>query len=104
MDSVSSLGEIEAVATRHESVKAFCAAVKEIGGAQNLVGYYTTKDGAALDAEALRAFMSESLTEFMVPSVIMPLKEMPLTPNGKDRPPGVACAGGCRCRDSETGG
>ncbi len=77
------LGEIEAVATRHEAVKAFCAVVKEIGGAQNLVGYYTTKDGAALDAEALRAFMSESLTEFMVPSVIMPLKEMPLTPNGK---------------------
>lgn len=59
------LGEIEAVATSHPSIKAFVAAVKEFGGMENLVGYYTVKDGAELSHDELREFMSQSLTEFI---------------------------------------
>lgn len=77
------LGEIESVAASHPAVKVFVAAVKEIGGVENLAGYYTVKDGAVLDPEVLKIFMSESLTEFMVPSVLMKLDSIPLTPNGK---------------------
>lgn len=77
------LGEIEAVATRHEAVRQFVAAVKSIGGNDQLVGYYTVKDGKEVSAEDLRAFMSENLTEFMVPATIMQLDKMPMTSNGK---------------------
>ncbi len=77
------LGEIEAVATAHPTVKTFVASVKEFGGMENLIGYYTVKDGESLTADTLREFMSQSLTEFMVPQVIMQLDTMPLTPNGK---------------------
>lgn len=77
------LGEIEAVATRHEAVRQFVAAVKSIGGNDQLVGYYTTKEGKEVSSEELRVFMSEHLTEFMVPSTLMQLDKMPMTSNGK---------------------
>ena len=77
------LGEIEAVASRHPSVKSFVAAVKEIGGMENLAGYYVAKEGCDLTPDQLRDFMAGELTEFMIPSVIIPLDSMPLTPNGK---------------------
>lgn len=77
------LGEIEAVASRHPAVKSFVAAVKEIGGMENLAGYYVTREGAELPADELREFMAGELTEFMIPSVLIELDSMPLTPNGK---------------------
>ncbi len=77
------LGEIEAVAASHPDVASFTAAVKEIGGAGNLVGYFTVREGRELTADDLREYMAGELTEFMVPAVIMKLDSMPLTPNGK---------------------
>lgn len=77
------LGEIEAVATRHEAVRQFVAAVKSIGGNDQLVGYYSVKDGMELEPEELRDFMSADLTEFMIPATVMRLDKMPMTPNGK---------------------
>lgn len=77
------LGEIEAVAASHPDVASFTAVVKEIGGAGNLVGYFTVRDGKELSGEALREYMAGELTEFMLPAVIMKLDSMPLTPNGK---------------------
>ena len=77
------LGEIEAVATRHDAVRQFAAAVKTVGGNEQLVGYFSLKDGQNLTADQLREFMSGQLTEFMIPTVMMQLDELPLTPNGK---------------------
>ena len=36
-----------------------------------------------IDQEALRSFLAEELTDYMVPTAYMQLDEMPLTPNGK---------------------
>lgn len=77
------LGEIEAVATRHEAVKQFAAAVKNISGNEQLVGYYSVKDGFTLAEDELREHMSHGLTEFMIPSILVKLDSLPLTPNGK---------------------
>ena len=77
------LGEIEAVATRHDAVRQFAAAVKTVGGNEQLVGYFSLKDGQSLTADQLRDFMSGKLTEFMIPTGMMQLDELPLTPNGK---------------------
>ncbi|MBQ4482817.1 MAG: amino acid adenylation domain-containing protein, partial [Lachnospiraceae bacterium] len=71
------LGEIESRASAFEGVKTAAAEVKR----DNLVLYYVSEN--ELDNDALKAFLSESLTEYMVPSVYMRLPEMPMTPNGK---------------------
>lgn len=77
------LGEIEAVATRHPAIRQFVAAVKSVGGNDQLIGYYSVKDGADVSPEELNDFMSTDLTEFMIPSALMKLDKLPMTPNGK---------------------
>lgn len=77
------LGEIEAVATRHPSVRQFAAAVKSVGGNDQLVGYYSVKDGSDVSPQELRDFMSEDLTEFMIPAAVMKLDKLPMNQNGK---------------------
>lgn len=77
------LGEIEAVATRHEAVRQFAAAVKNVGGNDQLVGYYSVKDGKDVSPEELRDFMASDLTEFMIPAAVMKLDSLPLNQNGK---------------------
>lgn len=48
---------------------------------QRLVAYYTVKSAA--EAPELRAFLKQTLPEYMVPALFIKLKELPLTPNGK---------------------
>ena len=72
------LGEIEARAAMFEGISMVAA---EVWQGQTLCLYYSaTKD---IDKSALRAFLAETLTEYMVPTAYMQLDEMPLTPNGK---------------------
>lgn len=75
------LGEIEAVAAKYDGVRQVVVDVKEVNGAQHLCCYYVAD--AAIDEEALKAYLGENLTEFMVPSQYIPLDKLPLTPNGK---------------------
>lgn len=51
-----------------------------IRGTQHLA-YYTA--GKALDIDALKIFLAETLTAFMIPTAFMQLDSLPLTPNGK---------------------
>ena len=75
------LGEIETVIGQYEGIKMESVQVKEIGGVQHLCAYYTAD--RYIDKDALRSFLSEELTDYMVPTSYMQLSEMPLTPNGK---------------------
>ena len=68
------LGEIQAALAAHPSVQHAVVIVRD----KRLVGYVV----ATSDAD-LRAYLAESLPEFMVPSTIVPLDSLPLTPNGK---------------------
>lgn len=77
------LGEIEAVATRHPAIRQFVAAVKSVGGNEQLIGYYSVKEGSDISPEELREFMSDDLTEFMIPTAIIKLDRLPLNQNGK---------------------
>ncbi|HEY2235877.1 MAG TPA: amino acid adenylation domain-containing protein, partial [Candidatus Angelobacter sp.] len=83
------LGEIEARLAKHPAVReAFVVAREERPGDKRLVAYYTTslKDGPEANVpseEQLRAYLSTSLPEYMVPSAFMALEAWPLTPNGK---------------------
>ncbi|MCM2391921.1 AMP-binding enzyme, partial [Streptomyces albipurpureus] len=81
------LGEIENVLTEHPDVAQAAVIVREkTRGDQRLIAY-VVRDGeadpAGPDIEALTDRLREHLPEYMVPSAIVPLAELPTTPSGK---------------------
>jgi natural product biosynthesis luciferase-like monooxygenase protein/amino acid adenylation domain-containing protein len=78
------LGEIEAALKAHPGVADAVVAAREDGaGGLRLVGYTIAAAGQTVSAEALRAKLSETLPEYMVPGAFVALDAFPLTPNGK---------------------
>ena len=75
------LGEIENVMLRVEGMKKVVIMIRQIGGKEHLCAYYTA-DREIAPAD-LKAEISKSLTQYMVPTAYLQLKEMPMTPNGK---------------------
>ncbi len=75
------LGEIEAVLGQELGVREVIAMVREdVPGDKRVVAYVV---GEALDGTELRARLKGKLPEYMVPSVIVVLDALPLSPNGK---------------------
>ncbi|HEU4408791.1 MAG TPA: amino acid adenylation domain-containing protein [Polyangiaceae bacterium] len=77
------LGEIEARLLELPGVREAVVAVREVGGADRLVGYVVAPEGASAEPAALLGALAERLPEYMVPSHLVPLPALPLTPNGK---------------------
>ncbi len=76
------LGEIEARLCEHAGVREAVVIAREDGsGDKRLVAYYVGEE--ELGAEALRAHLSASLPDYMVPSAYVRVERLPLTPNGK---------------------
>jgi amino acid adenylation domain-containing protein/thioester reductase-like protein len=80
--------EVEAAIGEHPSVKqavviALAESAEGARGEQRLVAYLTAKDGAALAEAELRRFLDTRLPSYMVPSALVVLDELPLSPNGK---------------------
>ncbi|CAM5329566.1 amino acid adenylation domain-containing protein [Streptomyces abikoensis] len=92
-------GEVEAALTAHPGVAQAVVTTCDRPGGKHLVGYVVsggasggTADSlgdlevdltAGVSTAELRAFVSERLPEFMVPSVFVMLDRLPLAPNGK---------------------
>ncbi|WP_328443611.1 amino acid adenylation domain-containing protein [Streptomyces sp. NBC_00386] len=81
------LGEIEQALAAHPDVDSAVALVREDRpGDQRLVAYLVpaaTTDPAGLDLAALTGLARERLPEYMVPTALVPLAELPKTPSGK---------------------
>ncbi|MEU8437215.1 amino acid adenylation domain-containing protein [Streptomyces sp. NPDC029216] len=81
------LGEIEQVIAGHPDVESAVALVREDRpGDQRLVAYVVPVAGRTpgrLDLTALTDLAREHLPEYMVPSAVVPLAELPSTPSGK---------------------
>ena len=76
------LGEIEATLRRHEAVREAVVLMREDEpGKRRLVGYVVTAEATA--AGQLRDHLRERLPEYMVPSAIVRMDELPLTASGK---------------------
>ena len=71
------LGEIENRASRYEGIREVAAEVRK----GQLVLYYTHEKD--IDINELKKYLAGSLTDYMVPSVYVPLDIMPVTPVGK---------------------
>ncbi|MET8877269.1 amino acid adenylation domain-containing protein [Nocardia sp. NPDC004604] len=78
------LGEIDAVLSRDEQVE-YAVTIGQPGpaGATVLVSYVLPTEGTELDAERLRDQVATELPGYMVPSHLVVLDEIPLTPVGK---------------------
>ncbi|HKX30700.1 MAG TPA: amino acid adenylation domain-containing protein, partial [Blastocatellia bacterium] len=75
-------GEIEAVLNGHGSVKQSVVVAKEDErGDRRLLGYVVAEEGVT--AAELKIHVRERLPEYMVPSAIVMLENLPLTPSGK---------------------
>jgi amino acid adenylation domain-containing protein len=78
------LGEVEASLARHPAVQdCIVLAREDVPGDRRLVGYVVVRPGTPADVKALRDHMRTTLPEYMVPSVLMLMEALPLSPNGK---------------------
>ncbi|MCH7976303.1 MAG: non-ribosomal peptide synthetase, partial [Bacteroidetes bacterium] len=78
------LGEIEVALGKHPDVHEAAVLVREDSpGNHRLVGYCTPQNGRVPSREELRAFLSESLPDYMVPTDFVALDAFPMTPNRK---------------------
>ncbi|WP_020384972.1 non-ribosomal peptide synthetase [Kribbella catacumbae] len=77
------LGEVEAALLRQPGIgKAAAVVHRSSAGDQRIVAYVVAQ-GIEFDAAAVRAAVAARLPEYMVPSLVMQLDDLPVTPNGK---------------------
>ncbi|MGA5227282.1 condensation domain-containing protein, partial [Streptomyces koyangensis] len=78
------LGEVETVlAGRPEVGQAAVMVREDRPGDQRIVAYVVPGAGRVVDERVLRGRLSEVLPEYMVPSAVVVLDALPLTPSGK---------------------
>ncbi|MCZ8523837.1 MULTISPECIES: non-ribosomal peptide synthetase family protein [Paenibacillus] len=78
------IGEIEDSFAQFPNVQDAVVIPKKEGDGQNmLVGYFTSKDGAAIPPAEVKHFLAEKLPGTYVPKHVCQLAEMPLSPTGK---------------------
>jgi amino acid adenylation domain-containing protein len=76
--------EIERALREHESVlDAAVAAVEHPRGEKMLAGYFVPAGGPQPAERELKLYLQQRLPEYMVPSRIVPVERLPLSPNGK---------------------
>ncbi|HEV3050065.1 MAG TPA: amino acid adenylation domain-containing protein, partial [Longimicrobium sp.] len=77
-------GEVEAALSDHPAVRQTVVVVREDApGDRRLVAYVVAADSAAVTPAELRAHLKGRLPEYMVPSAVVMLESLPLTPSGK---------------------
>ena len=78
------LGEIETVLETDPGVVQAVAMIRQDApGQSQLVAYVVAADGRETNDDALRERLRQKLPDYMLPSAIVTLERMPLTPNGK---------------------
>src|SRR5947208_16212357 len=79
------LGEVESALLDHPEVaEAVVVAREDEPGRKRLVAYLVAAAGSAVPAVSeLRAFLARTLPDYMVPSALVVLEALPLSPNGK---------------------
>ena len=78
------LGEIEAALAEHEAVRQVVVVTREAGpGDVRLVAYVAFEMGEELTATDVRRHLRRTLPDYMIPSAVVALESVPLTPNGK---------------------
>ncbi|MBS9372372.1 non-ribosomal peptide synthetase [Rhodococcus sp. B50] len=77
------LEEVEAALLRHPAVAQAVVVVRDDGGGDRLVGYVVPTGIVPVEAPEILHFAAMRLPRYMVPSVIVVLPGLPVTPSGK---------------------
>jgi thioesterase domain-containing protein len=78
------LGEIEAVLAQHPAVRDVVVLAREdVAGEKRLVAYLCTGPETSADVMQWRAWLSQKLPDYMLPSAYVLMEEFPLTASGK---------------------
>ncbi|MDF0668417.1 MAG: amino acid adenylation domain-containing protein [Nitrospira sp.] len=78
------LGEVESCLLQHPSVQeAVVVAQDRATGNKRLIGYVVPRMGHEVSDEAIRQWVGAQLPDAFVPSVVMVIETLPVTPNGK---------------------
>ncbi len=78
------LGEIESLLAQHPSIQQAVMSVREdVPGDKRMVGYLVPKPGQQILGMEIRAYLRQTLPDYMVPAALVELDALPLTPNGK---------------------
>ncbi|BAY81673.1 peptide synthetase [Calothrix parasitica NIES-267] len=75
------LGEVETTLSQHSQIKETVVIVQNKENIQRLIAYYVSVE--EITNADLRTFLSDKLPEYLIPSIFIPLPELPLTVNGK---------------------
>jgi amino acid adenylation domain-containing protein len=77
------LGEIESVLNGHESVAHAVVLDRTFQNSDRQLVAYVVPARSSMNTDELRSWLQSKLPDYMIPAVIVPLKELPLTRNGK---------------------
>jgi amino acid adenylation domain-containing protein/non-ribosomal peptide synthase protein (TIGR01720 family) len=77
------LGEIESELLKQNDVYEAVVIAQEHQGNARLVAYIATKDEGEIDTEQIQMSLLQVLPNYMVPALVIVLKTLPITPNGK---------------------
>lgn len=78
------LEEVERALVRQLSVRQATVVVRDDpAGGQRLVAYVVPHQGQEVDADAMRGALASTLPGYMIPSALITLDALPLTPTGK---------------------
>ncbi|MCF2908659.1 amino acid adenylation domain-containing protein [Pseudoalteromonas sp. DL2-H2.2] len=77
------LGEIETLLRKRPEVRQAVVVADDTPSGKRLVAYVSGHQGELPDEGALKAMLTASLPDYMVPAVIMALGDLPLNSNGK---------------------
>jgi amino acid adenylation domain-containing protein len=77
-------GEVESRLAAHPAVRQAVVVAREAQpGDQRLVAYLVYRDGEDLTASEVRRHLRRTLPDYMIPSIVVGLASVPMTPNGK---------------------
>ncbi|WP_041754829.1 non-ribosomal peptide synthetase [Mycetohabitans rhizoxinica] len=77
-------GEIEAALVKHPSIaQSVVVSREDHPGDRRLVAYWVAADGGAMTPVELKAYLSQTLPDYMVPVAFVQLDTLPLTLSGK---------------------
>ncbi|MBW4428171.1 MAG: amino acid adenylation domain-containing protein [Nostoc desertorum CM1-VF14] len=77
------LGEIESVLRQYQQIQEAVVLVQEDEPGQKRLLAYIVPQQSELDLQELRNFLKQQLSEYMMPSIFIQLKALPLNSNGK---------------------
>ncbi|MBA2288158.1 MAG: amino acid adenylation domain-containing protein [Ktedonobacteraceae bacterium] len=78
------LGEIEATLRQHEALRdVVVLARQDAQGEKRLVAYVTLQEGEAFTRDGMQRFLAASLPDYMIPTLLVCLENLPLSSHGK---------------------